>query len=36
MNSLPEFGLRVGFVAVAIVLWFWTQRLLDWTAPLPG
>ena len=33
MNSLPEIGLRVGFVAVALVLWFWTQRLIAGKAP---
>ena len=29
MNSLAQIGLRVGFAAVALVLWFWTQRLIS-------
>jgi hypothetical protein len=29
MSSLPHIGLRLGFVAVALVLWFWTQRLIS-------
>ena len=33
MSSLPHIGLRVGFVAVALVLWFWTQRLIAGKAP---
>ena len=33
MNSLPQIGLRVGFVAVALVLWFWTQKLIASKAP---
>jgi hypothetical protein len=34
VNSLPQIGLRVGFVAVALVLWFWTQRLIAGKAPV--
>ena len=33
MSSLAHIGLRVGFVAVAIALWFWTQRLIASKAP---
>ncbi len=33
MNTLPEIGLRTGFVAVALILWFWTQRLISAKAP---
>ena len=33
MNSLPQIGLRAGFVAVALVLWFWTQKLIASKAP---
>lgn len=33
MSSLADIGLRVGFVAVAIALWFWTQRLIASKAP---
>ena len=33
MNSLEQIGLRAGFVAVALVLWFWTQRLISRKAP---
>ena len=33
MNSLGQIGLRAGFVAVALALWFWTQRLLNRRAP---
>lgn len=33
MNSLEQIGLRAGFVAVALVLWFWTQRLINRKAP---
>jgi hypothetical protein len=33
MNSLAHIGLRVGFVAVALGLWFWTQRLIAGKAP---
>ncbi len=29
MNTLADIGLRAGFVAVALVLWFWTQRLIS-------
>lgn len=34
MNSLPQIGLRAGFVAVAIMLWFWSQRLISQKAPV--
>ena len=33
MNSLTHLGVRVGFVAIALVLWFWTQRLISAKAP---
>ena len=33
MSALPQIGLRVAFVAVALVLWFWTQRLISQKAP---
>jgi hypothetical protein len=33
MNSLAHFGLRAGFVAVALYLWFLTQRLIASKAP---
>lgn len=33
MNALPQIGLRAGFVAAALVLWFWTQRLISRKAP---
>ena len=33
MNSLAPLALRIGFVAVAIALWFWTQRLIASKAP---
>jgi hypothetical protein len=33
VNSLAQIGLRVGFVAVALGLWFWTQRLIAGKAP---
>jgi hypothetical protein len=33
MSSLPQIGLRAGFVLVAIVLWFWTQRLISRKEP---
>ncbi len=35
MNSPAQIGVRVGFVAGAIVLWFWTQRLVSQKAE-PG
>lgn len=33
MSALPQIGLRAGFVAAALVLWFWTQRLISRKAP---
>ena len=36
MNSLAHIGLRAGFVAVALGLWFWTQRLISRKAAPPG
>jgi hypothetical protein len=33
MNSFTQIGLRVGFVAGALVLWFWTQKLIASKAP---
>jgi hypothetical protein len=33
MNSLLLIAVRAGFVAVALVLWFWTQRLIASKAP---
>ena len=33
MSPLPQIGWRVGFVAAALVLWFWTQRLVASKAP---
>lgn len=37
MNPLPQIALRVGFVAVALFLWFWTQRLISGkAAPAEG
>ncbi|HTQ32433.1 MAG TPA: phosphatase PAP2-related protein [Opitutaceae bacterium] len=33
MNALPQIGLRAGFVAIALLLWFWTQRLISGKAP---
>ncbi|MBI5770933.1 MAG: hypothetical protein HZA93_24355 [Verrucomicrobia bacterium] len=33
MTTPQQIGLRFGFVAVAIVLWFWTQRLIAAKAP---
>jgi len=33
MTSLPQIGLRAGGVAAALVLWFWTQRLISRKAP---
>lgn len=34
--NLPLIGLRIGFVAVALVTWFWTQRLISRKATAPG
>ena len=34
MNSLEQIGLRTGFVAVALVLWFWSQSLISRKAPV--
>ncbi len=33
MSSLTHLGVRVGFVALALVAWFWTQRLISAKAP---
>ena len=33
MNSLRLVGLRTGFIAGALMLWFWTQRLISQKAP---
>jgi len=33
MNSVAQIGLRAGFVAVALLLWYWTQRLIAGKAP---
>ncbi len=33
MNTLTQIALRGGFVAVALVLWFWTQRLISGKNP---
>jgi hypothetical protein len=33
MSALPQIGLRAGFVAAALVLWFWTQRLISQKTP---
>lgn len=33
MSPLSQIALRVGFVALALVLWFWTQRLISAKAP---
>jgi hypothetical protein len=33
MNSLRQIALRAGFVVVALLLWFWTQRLISQKAP---
>ena len=33
MNSLEQIGLRAGFVAVALMLWFWTQHLISRKRP---
>ena len=29
MNSPSQIAIRAGFIAVALVLWFWTQRLIS-------
>ena len=34
MISLPQLGVRAGFVTLAIGLWFWTQRLISQKAPM--
>jgi hypothetical protein len=36
MNSPAQIGLRVGFIAIALVLWFWTQRLISQKAAPAG
>jgi hypothetical protein len=33
MNHLPHIGVRLAFVGVALVLWFWTQRLISAKSP---
>ena len=33
MNALSHIGLRVAFVGIGLVLWFWTQRLISAKAP---
>lgn len=33
MSALPEIALRIGFVGLALVAWFWTQRLISAKAP---
>lgn len=33
MSPFSQIALRVGFVALALVLWFWTQRLISAKAP---
>lgn len=33
MHSFGQIGLRAGFVAVGLVLWFWTQWLINRKAP---
>lgn len=34
MSSLPDIAVRVGFVGVALVAWFWSQRLISAKAPV--
>ena len=34
MSTSSHLGMRIAFVAVAIVLWFWTQRLVSAKAPV--
>lgn len=34
MSSLGHIGVRLAFVGVALVLWFWTQRLISAKAPV--
>lgn len=34
MNPFPSIVLRIAFVAGAIVLWFWTQRLIGGKSPV--
>lgn len=34
MNLLTHYGVRVGFVALALVVWFWSQRLIASKAPV--
>ncbi|MSU22448.1 MAG: hypothetical protein EXS32_01340 [Opitutus sp.] len=36
MSTISHFAVRLGFVAVALVLWFWTQRLISAKAPANG
>jgi hypothetical protein len=33
MSAWPESALRIGFVGLALVAWFWTQRLISAKAP---
>jgi PAP2 superfamily C-terminal len=33
MNWLTQIGLRAGFVAAGLALWFWTQRLISRKSP---
>jgi pyridoxamine 5'-phosphate oxidase len=33
MSAWPEIALRIGFVGLALVAWFWTQRLISAKAP---
>ena len=34
LNAFSQIGVRVGFVGVALALWFWTQRLISVKAPV--
>jgi hypothetical protein len=34
MSSFTHFGVRIGFLALALVVWFWTQRLISAKAPV--
>ena len=36
MPSLMHIGVRAGFVAVALALWFWTQKKISEKAPPPA
>ncbi len=33
MSSITHIGVRVGFVALALVVWFWSQRVISAKAP---